>query len=132
MSQNSTMPTTLPNAMAKIVLRFWSQMYFFTLILDLSDYGTDVMVATLLQQETSTQWWFKLTLMLILVPLFLVNLFSLFWFWQDHRSKPNEIRLRAINGKKSVTFGQGKNDMIFGQGTVKSSWHPESECLKLA
>ena len=73
-------------------------MSYLTLALDLTDYGTDIMVAYLLRQETSTQWWFYLTLTLILVPLFLVNMYSIFWFWQDHRTKPNEIRRKAVNG----------------------------------
>ena len=67
--------------------------------LDLLDYGSDIMVANLLYKETSTDWWFNLTLMLILLPLFLVNLFSIFWFWQDHRTKPDEIRKSAMHGK---------------------------------
>jgi hypothetical protein len=50
----------------------------------------------------SPQWWFYLTLTLILVPLFLVNLFSIFWFWQDHRTKPNEIRRKAVTGDEAA------------------------------
>ena len=45
----------------------------------------DVWVAVdLRQQAGDTTWWFGLTLGLVLVPLFVINLFSAFWFHQDH------------------------------------------------
>ena len=53
-----------------------------SIVLNLSDYGSDIAVAVLLSKEENTDWWFALTLMLILVPLILVNLFSIFWFHQ--------------------------------------------------
>ena len=74
-------------------------MSMLSLGLDLLDYTSDITVANLLYKETSTDWWFNLTLMLILLPLFLVNLFSIFWFWQDHRTKPDEIRKSAMHGE---------------------------------
>ena len=52
--------------------------------LSLGDYGSDIVVAVYLKQEQDTDWWFALTLMLILVPLILVNFFSIFWFHQVH------------------------------------------------
>jgi membrane protein YdbS with pleckstrin-like domain len=53
-----------------------------SLILNLSDYGSDIGVAILLYREENTDWWFRLTLILIIVPLVIVNLFSIFWFHQ--------------------------------------------------
>ena len=54
---------------------FWT---FLSIILSLSDYGSDIAVAVLLYGEEDTDWWFALTLTLILVPLTLVNIFSIF------------------------------------------------------
>ena len=50
-----------------------------SILLSLSDYGSDIAVAILLSREEDTDWWFALTLTLILVPLTLVNTFSIFW-----------------------------------------------------
>ena len=58
---------------------FWT---FLSIILSLSDYGSDIAVAVLLYGEEDTDWWFALTLTLILVPLTLVNIFSIFWHHQ--------------------------------------------------
>lgn len=48
------------------------------------DYGSDIAVAYYLYDERG--WWFAITVCLIVVPLFLVNLFSIFWHHQDHKS----------------------------------------------
>ena len=58
---------------------FWT---FLSILLSLSDYGSDIAVAVLLYGEADTDWWFALTLTLILVPLTLVNTFSIFWHHQ--------------------------------------------------
>ena len=55
---------------------FW---VILSILLSLSDYGSDIAVAILLSREEDTDWWFALTLLLILVPLTLVNTFSIFW-----------------------------------------------------
>ena len=55
---------------------FW---VILSILLSLSDYGSDIAVAILLSTEEDTDWWFALTLTLILVPLTLVNTFSIFW-----------------------------------------------------
>ena len=55
---------------------FW---VILSILLSLSDYGSDIAVAILLSREEDTDWWFALTLTLILVPLTLVNTFSIFW-----------------------------------------------------
>ena len=54
----------------------------FSMILNLSDYGSDIIVAILLYNENDTDWWFALTVLLIIVPLLIVNLFSIFWYHQ--------------------------------------------------
>ena len=53
-----------------------------SMVLEIVDIGSDVAVAAKLKEESNTEWWFRLTLLLILVPLALVNLFSLFWHHQ--------------------------------------------------
>lgn len=63
-----------------------------SMILNISDYGSDIAVAVVLRKEENTDWWFMLTVVLILVPLFLVNLFSIFWFHQDHNRKRLEVQ----------------------------------------
>ena len=52
------------------------------MVLNLSDYGSDIVVAVLLYNERDTDWWFALTVLLIFIPLILVNLFSIFWYHQ--------------------------------------------------
>ena len=64
------------------------------MVLNLSDYGSDIVVAVLLYNEKDTDWWFALTLALIFVPLILVNLFSIFWYHQDHNRQRNTVTFR--------------------------------------
>ena len=52
------------------------------MVLNLSDYASDIVVAVLLYNEKDTDWWFALTVLLIFIPLILVNLFSIFWYHQ--------------------------------------------------
>ena len=54
----------------------------FSMVLNLSDYASDIVVAVLLYNEKDTDWWFALTVLLIFIPLILVNLFSIFWYHQ--------------------------------------------------
>ena len=58
---------------------FWVTL---SMILEIVDIASDIAVAVKLHQEKNTEWWFRLTLILILVPLVLVNLFSIFWHHQ--------------------------------------------------
>ena len=53
-----------------------------SMILGIVDYVSDIAVAVKLHEEKNTEWWFCLTLILILVPLALVNAFSIFWHHQ--------------------------------------------------
>ena len=55
---------------------FWG---LISIILTIANIISDAMVARVLAQEF---WWFTLTLLLILVPLLVINLFSIFWFHQ--------------------------------------------------
>ena len=57
------------------------------MILEIVDIASDIAVAVKLHQEKNTEWWFRLTLILILVPLVLVNLFSIFWHHQVRNLK---------------------------------------------
>ena len=38
-----------------------------------------------LKKEKNTDWWYALTLLLVLLPSLVINLFSIFWFHQDHK-----------------------------------------------
>ncbi|TRY78533.1 hypothetical protein TCAL_04250 [Tigriopus californicus] len=51
------------------------------------DYGSDIAVAYYLRIEEDTQWWFALTVVFIVLPLALVNIFSIVWFHQDHQDQ---------------------------------------------
>lgn len=58
------------------------------------DYGSDITVAYYLRIEEDTQWWFALTVVFIVLPLALVNIFSIVWFHQDHQDEnayPREV-----------------------------------------
>ena len=57
-----------------------------SMVLEVVDLFSDIAVAIKLNQEKNTEWWFCLTLILILVPLVLVNMFSLFWHHQVLKS----------------------------------------------
>ena len=60
------------------------------IILYLVDYVSDIVVAYLLEEETghSTIYFRTWTIVLIVVPLLVVNLFSLVWYHQDHIEHP--------------------------------------------
>ena len=47
-------------------------------------FASDVLVAIDLHRNTNTDWWFSLTVALIVLPALIINLFSAFWFHQDH------------------------------------------------
>lgn len=74
---------------------FTRKSYLFAIVsigLNLSDYGSDIAVAILLRREHDTDWWFSLTVALIILPLFLVNIFSIFWFHQVRLGNQNVLR----------------------------------------
>lgn len=73
--------------------------YVLSLLFDIFDYGSDASVAYVLKDEESTQWWFIFTVILILVPLVLLNMFSIFWFYQDHNAHEVNIRKTAVFGE---------------------------------
>ena len=77
----------------------------FSMFLGIADYVTDILVAIALSLEDDTDWWFTLTLIFVIVPLMIINTFSIFWFHQDHlkfrkhkkkqKKKKNERRQSA-------------------------------------
>ncbi|KAK7018781.1 hypothetical protein SK128_022339 [Halocaridina rubra] len=49
------------------------------------DIVSDLLVAYYMYNDEATQEWFLPTLLLILIPLVMVNGFSLYWYWFDER-----------------------------------------------
>ena len=64
------------------------------MFLGIADYITDILVAFALAAEDDTSWWLTLTIIFVIVPLVIVNMFSIFWFHQDH------LKLRKHKKKK--------------------------------
>jgi len=58
-------------------------------ILILFDYGSDISVAFWLRKEKDSDFFLLCTIVLILLPLAVVNLFSLVWYSQDHLVHPS-------------------------------------------
>ena len=75
----------------------------FSMFLSVADYGTDILVAIQLSNEQDTEWWFTLTLIFVIVPLVIVNMFSIFWFHQDHL----EFRKHKKKKNKAVNHNDG-------------------------
>ena len=79
----------------------------------------DVWVAVdLHQQAGDTTWWFGLTLGLVLVPLFVINLFSAFWFHQDH-----------IKYDRHYQSCRQEEESVYSctRAAAESRWHPRGE-----
>ena len=74
----------------------------FSLFLGILNYITDILVAIALANEDDTDWWLTLTLIFVIVPLMIVNSFSIFWFHQDH------LKFRKYKKKKKDTNGASK------------------------
>jgi len=55
----------------------------------LFDYGSDISVAFWLRKEKDSDFFMACTILLIVVPLIVVNLFSLVWYSQDHLVHPS-------------------------------------------
>ena len=55
-----------------------------SILLGIANYFSDILVAIALATEKESDWWFILTVIFVTVPLIIVNLFSIFWFHQDH------------------------------------------------
>ena len=71
-----------------------------SMVLGIADYVTDIMVAAALSKEEGTGWWFTLTLIFAIVPLIIVNVFSIFWFHQDHiKFRKHQMKKTIINGE---------------------------------
>ena len=71
----------------------------------------DIWVAVDLRQQTDTTWWFGLTLGLVLLPLVVLNLFSAFWFHQDHVKYDSHYKRRLEEEE-----GRGRHH-----------WHPRGK-----
>ena len=81
----------------------------FSMFLSVADYGTDILVAIQLSNEQNTEWWFTLTLIFVIVPLVIVNIFSIFWFHQDHlkfrkhkKKKNKKGNIQEIQEEESI------------------------------
>ena len=70
------------------------------MFLGIADYITDILVAVALSFEADTDWWLTLTLIFVIVPLAIVNMFSIFWFHQDH------LKFRKHKNKKKHDSSQ--------------------------
>jgi len=55
----------------------------------LFDYGSDISVAFWLRKEKDSDFFMACTILLIVLPLIVVNLFSLVWYSQDHLVHPS-------------------------------------------
>ena len=76
----------------------------FSMLLSITNYGTDILVAIQLYLDPeNTEWWFTLTLIFVIVPLVIVNMFSIFWFHQDH------LKFREHKKKKNK---KGSHEVI--------------------
>merc|ERR1712126_91455 len=51
------------------------------------------------KDKEANKWWFGLTLGLVIIPLIIINLFSGFWFHQDH------LKLKKYYGSQQVVRG---------------------------
>ena len=76
------------------------------MLLSILNYVTDVLVAIALSNENDTDWWFTLTLIFVLVPLAIVNMFSIFWFHQDHK------KFRKYKKRKNKANDEMRNENI--------------------
>ena len=68
-----------------------------SIVLGIGNYVSDILVATALATEGESDWWFILTVIFVIVPLIIVNMFSIFWFHQDH------IKFRKYAAKNLIT-----------------------------
>ena len=111
---------------------FWSLV---SIVLTFVDYVSDIVVAVELHREDhDSTWWFGLTCVLIIVPAMTINMFSIFWFYQDHKKfrKANvghrqvAHHARKPNRPERTTFSTLERwtlvvSHLFGFGTVMRS-----------
>lgn len=96
----------------------------FSMFLSVADYETDILVAIQLSNEQDTEWWFTLTLIFVIVPLIIVNVFSIFWFHQDHlkfrkhKKKKNKKRKNEDRGTQEETNNNVHEDVEHPLGAI--------------
>ena len=74
------------------------------MFLGIADYITDILVAFALASEDDTSWWLTLTIIFVIVPLVIVNMFSIFWFHQDHlKFRKNKKKKKHQSSELAVT-----------------------------
>ena len=77
------------------------------MVLGIADYCSDIAVAFALgSDDESSGWWLALTISFSIIPLVLVNIFSIFWFHQDH------LRFRKHSNKGA------ENECQNGEGII--------------
>ena len=81
----------------------------FAVFLYALDYSSDILVAVGLSREDDTAWWFTLTVVLVVIPLVLVNLFSIVWFHQDH-----QYYGKGANPRKTEFSNLERGLLVFG------------------
>ena len=89
------------------------------MLLSITNYGTDILVAIQLYLDPeNTEWWFTLTLIFVIVPLVIVNMFSIFWFHQDHlkfrehkKKKNKKGSHEVIEEKQSIVYDETEHPL---------------------
>ena len=80
-----------------------------SMILGIADYISDILVAVALSAEKESDWWLTLTLIFVIVPLIIVNMFSIFWFHQDHvkvRKHRKKHKTSATTNTSTTTISE--------------------------
>ena len=79
-----------------------------SMVLGIADYCSDIAVAIALgSDDESSDWWLALTILFAIIPLVLVNIFSIFWFHQDH------LKFRKYSNNITKDECQHGNGIIF-------------------
>ena len=70
-----------------------SQIY--SIISYLFDFGSDAATAYVLWDEPDSTWWFWLTVTLIVVPIFVCNAFSFYWYLSLKKKQADTFQFYA-------------------------------------
>jgi len=91
------------------------------MVLGLVGVGSEVALAREFVRGQET-WWFGLTLTFVLVPLAIINLFSLFWFHQDHLKLIEYHRCRRSPQVTSRTTAEVTSSSGYERHQRRSRW----------